>query len=102
MAYKRWFYEFGINSLKIESGIITKRYSNIPYGRIQNVDVFRGIIARMLGFSSVSIQTAGYSMMGKHGKINAEGSLPAVSVEEAEKIRELLMRKISSKKGQGM
>jgi putative membrane protein len=95
MAYKRWFYEFTPTNLKIEKGIIHKSYKSIPYERIQNVDINRGILARILGFSSVSIQTAGYSGHGRG--IGAEGHLPALSIKAAEKIREFLMKKISRK-----
>jgi membrane protein YdbS with pleckstrin-like domain len=94
MSYNRWFYEFNKEGLKLERGIIWKRYSNVPYSRIQNVDVHRGILARMIGFSSVMIQTAGFS--GPYGR--AEGNLPAVSMEGAEKIRDFLMKKITSRR----
>lgn len=96
MSYSRWFFEFTEDNLKIEKGIIWKRYSNVPYERVQNVDIQRGIIARILGFSSVMIQTAGYSATAR-----TEGYIPAVDVQEAEKIREFLMKKIR-KKGQGL
>ena len=96
MAYNRWFYEFTPMNLKIENGIIWKRYSNVPYERIQNVDITRGIIARIIGFSSVNIQTAGYSS-GRG--INVEGYIPAVSVNKAEEIRNFLMKKIGKKQG---
>jgi uncharacterized protein len=92
MSYSRWYYEFNDSGLKLERGIIWKRYSNIPYERIQNVDIHRGILARMLGYSTVMIQTAGYS-----ARAMSEGNLPAVSVEESEKIRTSLMKKITSK-----
>jgi len=102
MAYNRWFYEFTDDNLKIEKGIIWKRYSNIPYERVQNVDIHRGIIARICGFSSVNIQTAGYSYAGR-GMPVSEGYLPAVNIEVAERIREFLMKKISKKgRSQGL
>jgi len=101
LAYNRWFYEFTPTNLKIERGIIWKKYSNVPYGRVQNVDIHRGILARMLGFSSVAIQTAGLSY-SRRGGAGAEGSIPAVSVKHAEDIREFLMKKISKSHGQGM
>nr|MBI4156625.1 PH domain-containing protein [Candidatus Woesearchaeota archaeon] len=91
LSYNRWFYEFTDEGLRLERGIIWKRYSNVPYERIQNIDVYRGIIARMFGFSSVLIQTAGYS-----GQINAEGSIPAVDINQAEKIRIFIMKKITN------
>jgi len=94
MSYNRWFYEFTHSNLKIERGIVWKRYSNIPYERVQNVDITRGIIARLCGFSSVNIQTAGFSYTGR-GMPASEGYIPAVSPEAAEKIREFLMKKIS-------
>ncbi len=93
MAYNRWFYEFTPSNLKIERGIIWKRYSNVPYERVQNVDIHRGIIARICGFSSVLIQTAGFS-----GAAHVEGYIPAVTPEAAEKIRDFLMKKISIKR----
>jgi membrane protein YdbS with pleckstrin-like domain len=97
MAYNRWLFEFTNTNLKKEHGIIWKTYSNIPYERVQNVDIRRGIMARIFGFSSVMIQTAGYSAVG-HGA-GAEGYIPAVSPESAEKIRDFLMHKISKKGG---
>ena len=102
MSYNRWFYDFTPTNLRMERGIIWKRYSNVPYERIQNVDIQRGIIARILGFSSVLIQTAGYSMPVRGRGYNAEGYIPAVSVDRAEKIREFVMRKITKKSNSGL
>lgn len=97
MAYNRWFYELKEDSLRLERGIIWKKYSNVPYERIQNVDIYRGIIARIFGFSMVMIQTAGFS-----GQANAEGTIPAVGVKEAEKIREFVMKKVKGARGSGV
>ena len=54
-SYRFWRYEFTNDQLRIERGIIWKRYSNVPYQRVQNVDITRGIIARLCGFSSVNL-----------------------------------------------
>lgn len=99
LAYKYWKYEFAPTNLKIERGIIWKRYSNIPYERVQNVDIHRGILARIFGFSSVNIQTAGYSGYygGRRGTATSEGYIPAVSIKSAEKIREFLIKKITKR-----
>ncbi len=99
-AYKFFKYEFTPNQLRIERGIIWKRYSNIPYQRIQNVDITRGVIARLCGFSSVNIHTAGYSMPAQGGA-HSEGYIPAVSIDDAEKIREFVISKISKRKNNG-
>jgi len=104
MAYKRWKYEFTPQSLKLERGIIWKKYSNVPYERVQNVDIHRGILARIFGFSTIDIQTAGFHMSyGRRGMPRSEGHIPAIDIEKAEKIREFLIKKISGKgKGQGL
>ena len=103
LSYRFWTYDFGSDSLRIERGIIWRRSSNIPYERIQNVDIHRGVFARMLGFSTVIVQTAGYS--GGYGYnrtgISAEGTLPAIALDDAEKIRDFLIKKIGHK-GKGM
>lgn len=98
MSYNRFLYDVGQECIKIEQGIIWKKYSSIPYERVQNVDIQRGIIARMLGFSTVQIETAGQSGMAAYGRrgrqYKSEGYLPAIDVAYAEKVREFVMKKI--------
>ncbi len=98
LAYNNWKYEFTPDSLRLERGIIWKRYSNVPYERVQNVDIQRGIIARACGFSSVHIQTAGYSAGPRGRGIGAEGYIPAVETHKAEEIRTFVLKKIKGKK----
>jgi len=97
LAYKFWKYEFTKEGLKIERGIIWKTYKSIPYGRVQNVDIRRGIIARILGFSTLDVQTAGYAGFRGKGRPMAEGHIPAVGVEKAEELREMIIKKIGKR-----
>ena len=96
LTYYFWKYEIGSKVLKIERGVIWKKYISIPYERIQNVDIYRGPIARILGLSELQVQTAGYSKQG----IGAEGKLPGILKDEAEKLREELIEKIKKAKGE--
>ena len=96
LAYNNWAYEFTKDGVKLERGVIWKRYSNIPYSRIQNVDITRGVVARIIGFSTLDIQTAGYSGYGRRPGMS-EGHIPAIDVKEAENIREMLLKKIGHK-----
>lgn len=66
-----------------ESGIITKKFTSIPYDRIQNVDLERDIFDRILGLSKVRIETA--------GSLALEGSLPGVGMSDAERLRDDLL-----------
>jgi len=107
MAYNRYLYQISPHEVKIEKGIISKKYTSIPYERIQNVDIKRGIIARMFGFSTVDIETAGqsgiFSMRNRHNRrYESEGHLPAVDVAGAEKIREFVMKKVKQTHGSGL
>ena len=100
-SYNRFLFEIGHDQIKIEQGIIWKKYTSVPYERIQNVDIRRGIIARIIGFSSLDIQTAGFSgnyqygfrIKGRHAQ-KSEGYLPAIDPDDAEKIREFVVKKI--------
>jgi uncharacterized membrane protein YdbT with pleckstrin-like domain len=94
LTYHFYGYEITEIGFKKESGIITKKYVTIPYDRIQNVDINRGLISRFFGISDVSIQTAGSSaIVGRYGAvgIGAEGYLPGLSKEVAEELRDKLI-----------
>ena len=97
LSYQFWKYEFTNNEIKIEKGIIWKNYKSIPYERIQNVDIHRGILARIIGFSTLDIQTAGYS--GDNGRGIAEAHIPAVARDGAEQIRAFIIKKFGKKSG---
>lgn len=101
LTYRFWRYQLTDNTLKIERGVIWKKYISIPFGRIQNVDIYRGVWARIFGLSDLQVQTAGYSAApGKHGGFRSEGRLPGLAPKVAEELREQLIRKI--KGGQGL
>jgi len=93
LTYYFWRYEVDSKVLKIESGVIWKKFVSIPYERIQNVEIHRGPIARILGLSDVQVQTAGYS-----GRRFAEGRIPGILKEEAEKLKEELIERIKKAK----
>lgn len=87
LYYHFYRYEMHESGFRKESGIIAKRYVTIPYEKIQNVDINRSFLARILGLSSLNIQTAGASAIG------AEGSLPGITHEVAEQLRNELVRR---------
>ena len=92
LSYRFWKYEITEDAVRIEKGVIWKKYISIPYERIQNVDIYRGILARILGLSTLNIQTAGYSGAGGRG-MWSEGNIPGVSVDIAEQLRNDLIKR---------
>lgn len=105
LTYRFYKYELTDVDFRKEHGIIWKKYVSIPYHRIQNVDIHRGVIARILGLSDINIQTAGSSaVMGRYGinGIGAEGYLPGLSQEVAEQLRDTLIKKTQPSTNQGL
>ncbi len=94
LSYRFWKYEITEDAVRIERGVIWKKYISIPYERIQNVDIYRGVLARILGLSTLNIQTAGYSGGGRHGRgMGSEGNIPGISVNIAEQLRDDLIKR---------
>jgi len=73
-----WFFRFrlGEDRIHIRQGFLKKTALELPYDRIQAINVERSVIDRMLGLVTVSLDTA--------GSAGAEGQLPSVSLECAE------------------
>ena len=96
LTYRFYRYELRDDGFRKELGVIWKKYVTIPYDRIQNVDIYRGVIARILGLSDLNIQTAGASaQVSRYGTwgLGAEGRLPGLSREVAEQLRDELVRR---------
>ena len=101
LSYHFYRYELREDGFRKELGVVWKKYTTIPYERIQNVDIYRGLLARLLGLSDLHIQTAGMSSSRKKG-ISAEGVLPGLSVGDAEQIRDELVKRSRQFKSQGL
>lgn len=101
LSYQNYKYQLRPEGFYKEYGVIWKKYVTIPYSRIQNVDIYRGLIARLLGLSDLHIQTAGMSFTGKRGS-RSEGRLPGLSIKEATMIRDDLIKRSQKSSAQGL
>ena len=91
--YRRFEYELTEDTRDISSGVISRREREIPYRRIQNVDVSQSVIQRALGIAAVDLETAGGS--------STEGSIRFVKPDEATRLRrELQRRKTAASSGE--
>jgi len=59
----------------------------VPYDRITNIDIYQGPLMRYFGFSSIKLQTAGYSAQAR-SEIVLEGIVEAADLRET--IRSLI------------
>ncbi|QLG26833.1 PH domain-containing protein [Halorarum halophilum] len=77
--YLRFEYDLGPERLVVTSGVFSRQEREIPLRRIQNVDVSRSLVQRVLGLATVRFETAGGSA--------TEAELDAVGAEDAERLR---------------
>ncbi|MEO7178102.1 MAG: PH domain-containing protein, partial [Allosphingosinicella sp.] len=79
-VWRRFKYGVGAGEIVIESGVLHRNRRSIPFDRVQDVDIERTFLARLLGLAKVRIET------GAGGK--DEGLLDSVSLAEANRLRE--------------
>ena len=83
--YRRYRYTFTDDTFDIESGVLNRREREIPYGRIQNVDISRNVVQRLLGLSAIDIETAGGG--------STEAAIRYVTAEAATTIQDEIRRR---------
>jgi len=66
VRHRRYEYELTPNTLDIRSGVLSRREREIPYERVQNVDVAQNVVQRSLSIAAVRIETAGGSGSEAH------------------------------------
>ncbi|WP_261134161.1 PH domain-containing protein [Bacillus sp. Marseille-Q3570] len=79
----RFTYHIEGEELKIEYGVFVRKKRYIPKRRIQSIDYTQGIFHRIFDVVKINIETAG-------GPGGAEASLSAVSLANAEQLKEAL------------
>ncbi len=83
--YYRFTYAVTADTFDVTSGVFSRRSREIPYRRIQNVDVAQGVFQRVLGLAVVSIETAGGG--------DTEASLQFVSEADATRLQRDIRRR---------
>ena len=76
-----WFFRFRVEDdrILIRQGFVKRTALDLPFDRVQGINVERSLVDRTLGLVTVRLDTA--------GTIVAEGRLPAVSTELADWLR---------------
>ncbi len=76
-----WFFRFAIQEdrILIRQGVLRKTSLDLPFERVQGINVERSLVDRMLGLVTVSLDTAGSGA--------AEGQLPCVDAALADLLR---------------
>jgi len=79
--YSSWGYLEREDDLLIRRGVLIKKLSIVPYGRMQFVDVTAGLVERAFAIATVRLHTAAAA---------TDARLPGLDVLEAARLREQL------------
>lgn len=82
LAWLRFQYHVGDHDIRVEKGILNRTARSIPYDRIQDVSIEQKPLARLMGLGEVKFETGGGD--------GDDAKLSYVSVEEANRLRELV------------
>lgn len=80
---RAWGYAERDEDLLVRRGVMFRRLSIIPYGRMQYVDVTAGPFERMFGLATVKMHTAAAA---------SDARIPALEAGEAGRLRDTLAR----------
>lgn len=86
-GYRHLSYVFDEGEFSLYSGIFSKKRVHVPYARVQSLNQKAGVLQRVVGVCTVSIETAG-------GAQNKAVRVPYITLDTAEAMRaELFLRK---------
>lgn len=79
--WQAWGYAEREDDLLVRRGVLVRRTSVVPYGRMQYVDVTSGPLDRRLGLATVTLHTAAAA---------TDASIPGLLADEATRLRDRL------------
>jgi putative membrane protein len=85
LEWLRRTYVLEAGALRLEEGVLARRLRVVPFDRIQQVDLVRKPLHRVLGVATLRVETAG-------GGGAAEVDLDVVALAEAQALRSTLLR----------
>jgi uncharacterized protein len=79
--YRAWGYLEREEDLLVRRGVLIRRLSVVPYGRMQLVEVTAGVMERLFGLSTVKLHTAA---------ARSDARIPGLEPDEAARLRDRL------------
>lgn len=88
--YRAWGYGFGDDELVIRRGVLVRRLTIVPVGRMQFIDVRQGPLERWLGLATVQLHTAAAA---------SNARVPMLTVADAGRLRDELTARGAGRSG---
>lgn len=92
MTFFRFYFSLDENSILIDKGVLKRTKVNIPFERIQTVNLQQNLLHQMFGVVSLEIDTAGAN--------KSEMTIDALKKEDAEAIRQFILEEKNQILGQ--
>ncbi len=83
-AYVRWRWSAGARALELRHGVVIAHHSVIPYHRLQQIDIVRGPLERVLGLATLTLRTAAAT---------TDAQIPGIDAAAADALRRLLLER---------
>jgi len=80
-SLRSWGYAERADDLLVRRGLMIRRLSIVPYGRMQFVDVTAGPLERLFGLATIQLHTAAAA---------SDATIPGLAPEEASRLRDRL------------
>lgn len=84
LRWRSWRWSAWPDALEVRHGVLYQNASLVPYHRIQQIDVARGPLERLLGLSCLVLRTA---------SATSDGMIPGIPAERADELRRLLLER---------
>lgn len=82
--WRCWEWSAWDDAIELRHGVISTRASVVPYHRIQQIDIHRDLIDRLLGLSKLILRTAAAT---------SDATLPGIAAAHADELRHALLRR---------
>lgn len=86
--YRAWAWGRTASELHIASGLLVRRRTYVPFGRVQHLDVTQGPIERRFGLATLALHTAGTRA--------ATVALPGLERATANRLRDTIRQEIAA------
>ncbi len=95
-SYTNFTYKVDEDGLMIEFGIVHHKTISVPFGQVQNVNIEKSVIDRILNLSRISIETAGSAntqllqVIGGY-TAKSEAYIPGLTYKDAARLQDILI-----------
>lgn len=82
LSYHFWSWSAHDDAIELSHGVVMRKLSVVPYHRIQQIDIARGPVERILGIATLVLRSAAAT---------TDAKLPGIALDHSEQLRHALL-----------